>query len=82
LRIGASVPQTWCLRYWPLRLNDGVPVTVDSPEKQRVGVIDLCHGAADQAWSSAEVAAAVVFELTLSGCDLSTVTPPFKRSGQ
>jgi len=35
-------------------------VTVDSPEKQRVGDIGLCHGAADQGWSSADVAAAVV----------------------
>jgi len=48
-----------------------VSVTVDSPEKQRVGTLPSCHGAADQDWSSAEVAAAVVFELTLSGCDLS-----------
>jgi hypothetical protein len=52
-----------------------VSVTVDSPEKQRVGVIGYCHDAADQGWSSAEVAAAVVFELTRSGCDLSTATP-------
>jgi hypothetical protein len=53
-----------------------VSVTVDSPEKQRVGDIGLCHGAADQDWSSADVAAAVVFELTPSGCDLSTDTTP------
>jgi hypothetical protein len=51
-----------------------VPVTVDSPEKQRVVIIAQYHGAADQAWSSAEVAAAVVFERTPSGCDLSTGT--------
>jgi hypothetical protein len=51
-------------------------VTVDSPEKQRVGNIAQCHVAADQAWSSAEVAAAVVFELTQSGCDLSTAATP------
>jgi hypothetical protein len=50
-------------------------VTVDSPEKQRVGIIGYCHGAADQGWSSAEVASAVVFELMLSGCDLSTDIP-------
>jgi hypothetical protein len=53
-----------------------VPVTVDSPEKQRVGIITQCHGAADQDWSSAEVAAAVVFELAPSGCDLSTANRP------
>jgi hypothetical protein len=58
-----------------------VSVTVDSPEKQRVGIIGHCHGAADQAWSSAEVAAAVVFELTPSGCDLSTDTTPDKHGG-
>jgi hypothetical protein len=52
-----------------------VSVTVDSPEKQRGGIIGSYHGAADQGWSSAEVAAAVVFALTLSGCDLSTDTP-------
>jgi hypothetical protein len=40
----------------------GVSVTGDSPEKQRVGIIGHDHGAADQAWSSAEVAAAVVFQ--------------------
>jgi hypothetical protein len=56
-------------------LHAAASVTVDSPEKQRVGVIGYCHGAADQGWSSAEVAAAVVFALTLSGCDLSTATP-------
>ncbi len=33
-------------------------VTGDSPEKQRVGIIAHCHGAADQAWSAAAVAAA------------------------
>jgi len=49
---------------------------VDSPEKQRVGNIAQYHGAADQTWSSAEVAAAVVFELTQSGCDLSTAATP------
>jgi hypothetical protein len=54
-------------------------VTVDSPEKQRVGDIGLCHGAADQGWSSADVAAAVVFALTPSGCDLSTDTTPCQR---
>ena len=37
-------------------------VTGDSPEKQRGGMIGPCHGAADQAWSSAAVAAAVVFQ--------------------
>ena len=37
-------------------------VTGDSPEKQRGGMIGHCHGAADQAWSSAAVAAAVVFQ--------------------
>jgi hypothetical protein len=37
-----------------------VSVTVDSPEKQRVGTIAQCHGAVDQAWSPAEVAAVVV----------------------
>jgi hypothetical protein len=41
-----------------------VSVTADSPEKQRVGMIGHCHGAADQAWSSAEVTAAVVFRLS------------------
>jgi hypothetical protein len=51
-----------------------VPVTVDSPEKQRVGTTGWCHGTADQDWSSAEVAAAVVFKLTPSGCDLWTGT--------
>jgi len=40
-------------------------VTVDSPEKQRVGNIAQYH-----------VAAAVVFELTQSGCDLSTAATP------
>jgi len=40
----------------------GVSVTVDSPEKQRGGIIGPYHGAADQAWSSAAVAAAVVFQ--------------------
>jgi len=39
-----------------------VAVTGDSPEKQRGGTIGHCHGAADQAWSSAAVAAAVVFQ--------------------
>jgi len=39
-----------------------VSVTGDSPEKQRGGMIGHCHGAADQAWSSAAVAAAVVFQ--------------------
>jgi hypothetical protein len=39
-----------------------VAVTGDSPEKQRGGIIGHCHGAADQAWSSAAVAAAVVFQ--------------------
>jgi hypothetical protein len=39
-----------------------VSVTADSPEKQRVGMIGHYHGAADQAWSSAEVTAAVVFQ--------------------
>jgi hypothetical protein len=57
-----------------------VSVTVDSPEKQRVGTIAQCHGAVDQAWSPAEVAAVVVFELTLSGCDLSTDPTPYERS--
>jgi hypothetical protein len=38
----------------------GVAVTGESPEKQRGGIIGHCHGAADQAWSSAAVAAAVV----------------------
>jgi hypothetical protein len=37
-----------------------VAVTVDSPEKQRGSIIGHSHGAADQAWSSAAVAAAVV----------------------
>jgi hypothetical protein len=41
---------------------NGVAVTGDSPEKQRGGIIGHCHGAADQAWSSAAVAAAVVFQ--------------------
>jgi hypothetical protein len=59
-----------------------VSVTVDSPEKQRVGIVGYWHGAADQDWSSAEVAAAVVFELTPSGCDLSTGTPPRHRAGK
>ena len=40
----------------------GMAVTGDSPEKQRGGMIGHCHGAADQAWSSAAVAAAVVFQ--------------------
>ena len=62
----------------PLCLHGMAPVTVDSPEKQRVGIIAEYHGAADQDWSSAEVADAVVFELTLSGCDLSTDTMPCK----
>ena len=61
------------------RLHTRVSVTVDSPEKQRVGIIAQYHGAADQDWSSAEVAAAVVFELTPSGCDLSTDTRVCKR---
>ena len=61
------------------RSRAGTAVTVDSPEKQRVGNIDYCHGAVDQAWSPADVAAAVVFELTPSGCDLSTAIPPRKR---
>src|SRR4029453_3328590 len=56
-------------------------VTVDSPEKQRGDVICWCHGAADQAWSSADVIAAVVFELTPSGCDLSTDTTPCQCVG-
>ncbi len=37
-------------------------VTGDSPEKQHGGIVAHCHGAADQAWSSAEVAAVVVFQ--------------------
>ncbi len=37
-------------------------VTGDSPEKHRGGIIAHCHGAADQAWSSAAVAAAGVFQ--------------------
>jgi hypothetical protein len=37
-------------------------VTDDSPEKHRVGIIAECHGAADQVWSSAAVAAAGVFQ--------------------
>ena len=37
-------------------------VTGDSPEKHRVSIIAQCHGAADQAWSSASVAAAGVFQ--------------------
>src|SRR6187397_1963301 len=37
-------------------------VTGDSPEKQHGGIIGFCHGAADQAWSSAAVAAVVVFQ--------------------
>jgi hypothetical protein len=39
-----------------------VAVTGDSPEKQRGGIICHCHGAADQAWSSETVTAAVVFQ--------------------
>ena len=42
--------------------RSGMAVTGDSPEKQRGGMIGHCHGAADQAWSSAAVAAAVVFQ--------------------
>jgi hypothetical protein len=67
------------LIYSTPRLHGVVSVTVDSPEKQRGGDIGYCRGAVDQAWSPAEVAAAVVFELTLSGCDLSTATTPCKR---
>jgi len=63
-----------------VRSYSGVSVTVDSPEKQRVGTIAQYHGAVDQAWSPAEVAAAVVFELTPTGCDLSTDTPPYERT--
>jgi hypothetical protein len=43
-----------------LGLYGEAPVTVDSPEEQRGGIIGQCHGAADHAWSSAEVAAALL----------------------
>ena len=66
-------------RSYQSRSHEQVSVTVGSPEKQRVGSNGLCHGADDQAWSSAEVAAAVVFELMPSGCDLSTDTRSCKR---
>jgi len=39
-----------------------VAVTGDSPEKHRGGIIGHCHGTAGQAWSSAAVAAAGVFQ--------------------
>jgi hypothetical protein len=53
---------------------NGVSVTVDSPEKQRVGIIGHYHGADDQAWSSAAVAAAVVFQT--DRCRAAPYRPP------
>ena len=64
---------------YQLRSHERLSVTVDSPEKQRVGIVAQCHGAVGQDWPPAEVAAAVVFELTPSGCDLSTATRSRKR---
>ena len=35
-------------------LAGAASVTVDSPEKQRGGIIGPCHGAPDQEWPGAE----------------------------
>ena len=50
----------WRTRRRPAR--SGVAVTGDSPEKHGGGTIGHGPGAADQAWSSAAVAAAGVFQ--------------------
>ena len=63
------------------RSQGGAPVTVDSPEKQRGGIIDPCHRAPDQEWPGAEGAAELFFVRSRSGCDLATGAAPCERGG-